>query len=337
MEPIVSVVTPFYKRISYLKECISSLHNQTYVAWQHIIVNDGEVVDEDITDYVSGHSSREKISVINRNRLPKGAPTCRNIGLQAAIGKYVIFLDSDDLLDPHCLAHRVTVMEENVDLDFAVFPMLLFKEKPDDGEYLWNIATAEGDLERFLESDAVWQTTGPIWRKSALEKIGGFTEGLLCWQDVDIHLRALFARLKYKKFYESEPDCYYRKHSEGSISQGRINTPEKLQSRWHVFMNSYRSIATHGKDKKASCKNLKIMLQGILLSAIKARNFVFFIRTFFHRITLRVLLPANLVKIKGIFFVYLFRMDKVSKIAQHTEGVIKGLVPNSTIGKIKYQ
>lgn len=66
----------------------------------------------------------------SRDREPKGACTCRNIAVENARGRYVLFLDTDDLLAPFCLAQRVAVLDSQPDLDFAVFSMLLFTGSP---------------------------------------------------------------------------------------------------------------------------------------------------------------------------------------------------------------
>jgi len=52
----------------------------------------------------------------------KGASVCRNQGLSQARGEYVIFLDSDDLLSPGCLKHRVAAMEQNPNCGFGCVP-----------------------------------------------------------------------------------------------------------------------------------------------------------------------------------------------------------------------
>lgn len=336
MNPGVSVIIPHKNRFDLLKQTIDLVKKQTLDQWEIIIVDDGS--EDRIISLVEQNYLDQNIKLIIRNRFPQCASTCRNIGWQNAKGEYIIFLDSDDLLAPHCLEQRVKVMKENLALDFAVFPMLIFNNSPEEANFLWNKTTEENDLERFLRLDAVWQTTGPIWRKSALEKIGGFTEGLHCWQDVDIHLKALFAGLKYQKFYDLPPDCFYRRHSEGSISQNRINTPEKLQSRWQISEFSYRQIMDRGDNRGTLLfQNLTFMLTGILMSAIKATNFSFAISKLLSLSTIKLLPFPKWLSLTWLFFLFLFRINKFKHVSLHIESVIEKFRGKNTIGKFAYR
>jgi glycosyltransferase involved in cell wall biosynthesis len=231
-EAKVSIVIPFKDRPDYLKETLQSVIDQTYQYWECLIINDGSSENYIQQIKVFIHSEPRFILLNNQGR---GAAAARNEGIKVAQGDYLIFLDSDDLLAPFCLKQRIEKLKVNPELDFAVFPMLLFFEKPYDSDLLWNIETKDIDIQRFARLDAVWQTTGPIWRKEAIKKIGGFDEELLCWQDVDFHLKALASGLNYQKFYQKQPDCFYRKQSKNSISQQEINSLPKLKSRFKVL------------------------------------------------------------------------------------------------------
>lgn len=140
--------------------------------------------------------------------------------MKEARGKYLIFLDSDDLLAPTCLEQRVRYFEENSDCDFLAFNTLLFREKIGDYNYLWNVDSDESDLCRFLRQDVVWHTSGPIHRKEALLKHKQwFDESLPFWQDFEFHTRYLFKKPTFRKFLHLEPDHFCRRHRSQSISQ----------------------------------------------------------------------------------------------------------------------
>ncbi|MEM9679400.1 MAG: glycosyltransferase family A protein [Bacteroidota bacterium] len=227
---MVSVIVPFNERYNLLEETINSVLRQNYKEFELILINDN--IDSRIPNKIyTLVESDNRIHLITRKTMPSGASACRNLGLKFSLGRYIVFLDSDDLLENFCLEVRVKKMEQSPDLDFAVFPMLFFYRTAGDTTTLWNIQTEENDLDRFLRLDAVWQTTGPIWCKEVLERLGGFNEQLNCWQDIDIHLKALFSGLKYKVFNHYRPDCFYRKVSKDTISQSNINSLEKLESR----------------------------------------------------------------------------------------------------------
>jgi glycosyltransferase involved in cell wall biosynthesis len=172
---------------------------------------------------------------VHKRKAPNsGAPVCRNEGVELAKGKYVIFLDSDDFLAPFCLEQRVEVMEKNPSVDFGVFPTLVFNQTPGDSQILWNIMeTQDPDIERFLKQDMPWQTTGPIWRKTALDRLGKWEESITSFQDWEYHLRACITGLRYMKF--DEPDCFYRvPNGEDSIGS-RYFAHENILSRLKAF------------------------------------------------------------------------------------------------------
>ena len=126
-----------------------------------------------------------------------GANVCRNQGLRKSRGDYIVFLDSDDLLEPDCLERRVGVMRRNLDLDFAVFEGDVFEQSVGDLNRTFSTNHSEGDLDRFLRLDYPWEITSPIWKIDVLSKLSGFDESLMSWQDVDLHLRALISRFIY--------------------------------------------------------------------------------------------------------------------------------------------
>jgi glycosyltransferase involved in cell wall biosynthesis len=243
--PLVSVIIPLYNRKEYIKETIESLNQQTYFHWEAIIVDDDSTDGSDqIVKQQEAHNNR--VRYVKRNREPKGAPTCRNIGIDMAAGEYAIFLDSDDLLAPFCLQKRVSIIQKEPDLDFAVFNMMLFKEKLDDICILWNVSTGQDALTRFLKMDGVWSITGPIHRITSLRKTGGFKEGLRFWQDYEFHIRYLINQPRYKLFLELEPDTYNRRHDLASISQKGLQKKEDLSYKEKIFDTF---IETIGKQK----------------------------------------------------------------------------------------
>lgn len=97
----VSVIVPIYNTPrAYLRDCISSLLAQTLEEMEIILVNDAST--DDTLDYLRQWeaSHRQKIKVIDspENRRQGGA---RNLGIRAATGEYIAFVDSDDMVQPH--------------------------------------------------------------------------------------------------------------------------------------------------------------------------------------------------------------------------------------------
>lgn len=200
-----------------------------------------------------------RIKFFNRDRSPKGANTCRNIGIEKSTGSYIIFLDSDDLLAGFCLQNRVSLCETHTDLDFLVFNTLIFKNKAGDSDTLQNIKTDEDVLDKLLRRDPPWLIMSPIWKKASLLQLNGFDETLPCYQEYDLHIRALSLPLKYKFFNELPPDNYQRVSGEGRIS----NQSSKHEIHLIARAKLYKKIALLFIQKNMFSANRKKIIAGL--------------------------------------------------------------------------
>ena len=215
---LISIIVPSFNRAHLIADTLNSVFSQTYQKWECIIVDDGS--SDNTIDIINSFIEKDsRFSFIKRNRFPKGAPTCRNIGLDFSNGEFIIYLDSDDILAPYCLEQRFNKFSVHFDMDFLVFKSLLFVDEPFSNGFYWNIDNEENDLARFIKLDAIWQTSGPIYKKEFLLKMNGFKEDLLFWQDYDLHLRCLLKKGMYRKFFDSPVDVYIRDGRKDTISR----------------------------------------------------------------------------------------------------------------------
>lgn len=269
-EPIVSIITPSFNRGNIVFETAHSIFNQTYTNWEWIIVDDGST--DNSLEVLNGFAEKDtRVKVFQRNREPKGACTCRNIGVEKSTGDYVIFLDTDDLLAPFCLEQRVKAASETPDYDFIIFPMLLFKHQPDDMRLLWNIDKDEDDVTRLLKGDPVCQGTGTLWKKNSFIRAGMWNAELKLWQDVELHLRSILKGFTYKKRLDLIPDVYIRV-SEVSLSRTGYNSLPKLQSRMAVFTETTISITNSNKELQYR-DGLRNMGLGLITAAIRSHYY----------------------------------------------------------------
>ena len=110
MKDLVSIVMPSYNTERFIKETIESVLAQSYSAWELIIVDDCSTDDTD--DVVNQYLADERIRYI-KNDTNSGAAVSRNRALREAKGKWIAFLDSDDLWEPDKLQKQISFMEEN--------------------------------------------------------------------------------------------------------------------------------------------------------------------------------------------------------------------------------
>lgn len=265
----VSIITPNYNRAHIITETAESIFNQTYSNWEWLIIDDGSNDGSlELLDTYSQKDARVKLYV--RDRKPKGACTCRNIGVEKSTGDYILFLDSDDLLSRNCLNNRLLLMnrKEYINYDCLIFPSLLFKKKPYDLRVLWNKDKRSDDINRMLSGDAICQTSGPLWRKKSIENLGLWNENLKIWQDIELHIRAFLYPVKYKKFLNLEPDVFLRK-SDDSLSRGDYYSLPKMNSRLKVFRYALSEIEKKGLLNKHKY-GLRVMGTDIVISLVNS-------------------------------------------------------------------
>lgn len=108
MNDLVSVIMPSYNTGKFIAESIRSVLAQTYENWELIIVDD---CSDDDTDAVIAAFSDPRIHLL-KNERNSGAAVSRNRALREAGGRWIAFLDSDDLWEPDKLRRQISFMEE---------------------------------------------------------------------------------------------------------------------------------------------------------------------------------------------------------------------------------
>lgn len=109
--PTVTVVTPAFNAQRFLAESLASTAAQTYTRWERIIVDDGSS-DETLKIAQAAASSDPRIRVIALGQ-NQGVHAARNAAFQAARGRYIAFLDADDLWLPEKLERQLAFMERH--------------------------------------------------------------------------------------------------------------------------------------------------------------------------------------------------------------------------------
>ncbi len=114
MNPLVSIIIPTFNRAHIIGETLDSVKNQSYKNWECIIIDDGSVdnSEEIISKFIE--SDTRFIRIPRPANTPKGAASCRNIGIEKSRGKYIQFLDSDDLISSNKLEVQVVVLENTI-------------------------------------------------------------------------------------------------------------------------------------------------------------------------------------------------------------------------------
>lgn len=105
---LISIIIPVYNAESYMEETIQNVKKQTYQDWELILVND---FSKDRSVEIIEKYQSEKIFLLNLER-NSGPAIARNEGIKEAKGKYICFLDADDLWDNQKLEKQLKFMQE---------------------------------------------------------------------------------------------------------------------------------------------------------------------------------------------------------------------------------
>ena len=104
----VSVITPMYNCEKFISETIESVLNQTYTNWEMIIIDDcsTDKSKQIVKQYIE-RDKRIRLIALNEN---SGAAVARNKGIEVSSGRFIAFLDGDDLWEPNKLEKQIQFM-----------------------------------------------------------------------------------------------------------------------------------------------------------------------------------------------------------------------------------
>ncbi|MCS5420420.1 MULTISPECIES: glycosyltransferase family 2 protein [Psychrilyobacter] len=111
MEELVSIITPLYNAEKYIEATINSVQGQTYKNWEMIIVDDCS--KDNSYNLVVKLAEQEKRIKLIENKANSGVTKTRNKGIELAKGKYIAFLDADDLWKKEKLEKQISFMKKN--------------------------------------------------------------------------------------------------------------------------------------------------------------------------------------------------------------------------------
>lgn len=253
--PVVSIVIPCYRQGHLLPEAIDSALGQTFSPVQVVVVNDGS---DDDTEQVAARYG-DRLTYVHKPN--GGLCSARNAGIVAAEGRYLLFLDADDLLDPNAVEWLVERMEDRDDrlclMGFRFFTSDPYGEAgndllPSDGaawfQKLFTIdpllVRKPADLQPHsisLLPYLLYTNFGPphCWlcsRRMVLE-VGMFDEDLRSCEDWDLWLR-MVALTSVDLSTIPRVGAFYRRY-EGSMS---TNITPMLDSRVKVLLKASQEL-----------------------------------------------------------------------------------------------
>ena len=181
----ISVVIPTRNRAARLGRALQSVRAQTLAPLEIIVVDDAS---EDATPKVLRELAAPDLEVI-RNTEQRGASHARNLGLAAARGDLIAFLDDDDRWRPDKLAlQSAALLQAPASVGMVCCAYDVIAEPGEQVHKTWQPPDQPLDVPYFLRTTG-FMTSVPLLRRACFEQVGGFDEALAGGQDLDMWIR----------------------------------------------------------------------------------------------------------------------------------------------------
>jgi glycosyltransferase involved in cell wall biosynthesis len=223
---LITVIIPAHNQGRYLASAMESVLGQTHAELELIVVNDGST--DDTRDVIRSFTDARVRYVEQHNQ---GLSAARNAGLRGAWGRFVSFLDADDLFLPGKLADLLAVLTDDPEVGLAAGQALPIDEQ---GHRVGRV------FDRPLPADPADLLFGNplhvgsvLLRRAALDRAGAFDESLRSYEDWDLWLR--LARTGSRMGWIDRPVSLYRFHPRQMTRDGAQMTAASVAVLDKVF------------------------------------------------------------------------------------------------------
>jgi glycosyltransferase involved in cell wall biosynthesis len=218
--PTVSFIVPAYQSAHLIGETLASLQAQDRGDWEAIVVDDGST--DDLAAALAPFAGDPRIRPYQFDHA--GLATARNRGIERAAGRYLTFLDSDDMIEPSYVGEMVGALEADPSLAFVCCDGTMFGVADREGRRFseFEPQVPPVTLERVLTRKFTVLVAATV-RADVVRSVGGFAEQLRSAEDFDLWLRILMSG--GKAAYRPRPLFRYRRRA-GSLS----NSPELFRT-----------------------------------------------------------------------------------------------------------
>lgn len=228
---IVSIITPCYNSEKYIADTYNSIKSQTYTNWEWIIVDDCST-DKSVEIIQSFNDERIKLVIQSKNQ---GAAYARNLALNKAQGRFITFLDSDDLWLPNFLETTINyLIENNEELVYSSYKRVDENLKPLLADF---IAVDKVDRNRILYNCPIPMLTS-VYDSKRIGKIPvpdvELREDHAMWID-------LLGKIKYARAINESLAIYRIRNNSVSRNKLRIAKKQYNVYRYYLKMNFLKS------------------------------------------------------------------------------------------------
>ncbi|WP_100075779.1 glycosyltransferase family 2 protein [Chryseobacterium camelliae] len=236
MNEKISIIIPYYNGEKYIRETLESVYRQTHQDFEVIIVNDGS--DQNVLEASIQNMLHPNLKVIHQEN--QGQSAARNNGAKLATGKYILFLDCDDLIDETFLAKTYTILQQKSEVRIC-YSRGKFFEKTDK----------EWVLRPFNTYDFLIENSIPITAliyKEDFENAGGFDVRLNYYEDWDFWITLI---KNGAGTYKIDEFLFFYRIRTGSDSLTNISSDNRLRlsdNFFEIYKKHYAFYQENGLD-----------------------------------------------------------------------------------------
>ena len=285
-QPLVSVVIPTYNRADLIPRAIASVSSQSYQNFEIIVVDDNSQDDtEKVVREIANQDSR--ISY-HRHSSNLGGSAARNTGIKQATGKYIAFLDSDDIWLPQKLELQLKAIAKNLDPE-RIVSYTKFK-KSSRVFYFPSVLPRRGKKDNETIADYFWLGGGEVLTSTLLvsRSLAAkhlFKVGLPKHQDLDFVLRLEYADAKFVFV----PQVLTIWHNESRSDRISRSADYQLSLDWiesyrdKISERSYKGfllkevVPNMLQDKRTKTEAIKLLVRGFFQRTVSINLFLFLI------------------------------------------------------------
>lgn len=223
---MISIILPTYNSAGFIVDALSSINNNDYRDVEIIVIDDGST--DSTVDIVAKQPGN--IKLFKQKNCGRGA--ARNNGLSYATGKYIAFLDHDDLLEPTSISERFQYLEDHPDNGWVCTDAMEFDESGDLRLFLTQFSWLDLKEDQFCQllKGCFPLTSTVMIRSELIQQVGGFNSAIDYGDDIEFFLRLL---LVSNIGLIKKPLTRRRIH----LTQGVSNTFDRWDSRVRIYSN----------------------------------------------------------------------------------------------------
>lgn len=252
---LVSIIIPCYNQAQYLPQALASVLAQSHTHWECIIVNDGS---SDNTERVAKEWTKKDARLIYVKKLNGGLSSARNAGLDLANGKYIQFLDADDILETDKITQQLSAfskLKDQIDVAVSGYRYFKFSTKAEDMKIFGPVdilpevallRTDKKDLLRLFSKKNPMVISAPLYHSRVFKRVGLFDESLYALEDWDFHFRCALEGIVFQHIgFADNTKALVRVHHDSMM-----HNKQRMKRNLGIFLKKHKRVPVFAKEHK---------------------------------------------------------------------------------------